>query len=75
MVSAKISELNDSMTKINNLLSKAEKIEDESAKAKFIADNLVDQLVKARVPADELETIIPDELWPMPKYSEMLFIM
>jgi len=24
---------------------------------------------------DELETIMDDELWPMPKYWEMLFIL
>jgi glutamine synthetase len=24
--------------------------------------------------ADRLERIIPDDLWPLPKYSEVLFI-
>jgi glutamine synthetase len=24
--------------------------------------------------ADRLERIVPDDLWPLPKYSEMLFV-
>ena len=24
--------------------------------------------------ADRLERVVPDDLWPLPKYSEMLFI-
>jgi glutamine synthetase len=24
--------------------------------------------------ADKLERIVPDDLWPLPKYSEILFI-
>jgi glutamine synthetase len=27
-----------------------------------------------RETADELERIVADDLWPLPKYSEMLFI-
>jgi glutamine synthetase len=28
----------------------------------------------ARETADKLERIVPDSLWPLPKYSEILFI-
>jgi glutamine synthetase len=28
----------------------------------------------ARAVADKLERIVADDLWPLPKYSEMLFI-
>ena len=24
--------------------------------------------------ADELEGVVPDDLWPLPKYSEILFV-
>ena len=24
--------------------------------------------------ADQLESVVPDSLWPLPKYSEILFI-
>ena len=26
-------------------------------------------------PADELEAIVADDLWPLPTYQEMLFIL
>jgi glutamine synthetase len=44
-------------------------------KAKFIADHLVDLMATARESADRLELLLPDDYWPLPKYSEMLFIM
>jgi glutamine synthetase len=31
-------------------------------------------MAELRVVADQLEKIVPDDLWPLPKYSEMLFI-
>lgn len=74
-VSVKISELAVGLDEIKKILSESGKIHDEPKKAKFIADKLVDALNEVRVPADELEGIIPDDLWPLPKYSEMLFIM
>jgi glutamine synthetase len=75
IVSEKINELADGLGEIKKFLSEAGKIHDEPKKAKFIADKLVDALNEVRVPADELEGITPDDLWPLPKYSEMLFIM
>jgi len=29
---------------------------------------------EVRIAADRLETLVDDELWPMPKYREMLFV-
>ena len=31
-------------------------------------------MVEVREIADQLERIVPDSLWPLPKYSEILFI-
>jgi glutamine synthetase len=31
-------------------------------------------MTEVRAHADTLETLISDEMWPLPKYSEMLFI-
>ena len=72
---ANLDALNEGCTKIKSVIEKAEEIDDASKKAKYLADNLVDLLNDTRVPADTLEKLIPDELWPLPKYSEMLFIM
>jgi glutamine synthetase len=42
--------------------------------ARFIHDKLVPAMQDARSAADELESVIPDDLWSLPTYSEMLFM-
>ena len=42
--------------------------------AQFIRDTLLPEMEKARAISDELETMIPDDIWPLPSYTEMLFI-
>ncbi len=41
---------------------------------RFLADTVRDLMNAVRAHADTLETLIADEMWPLPKYSEMLFI-
>ncbi len=74
-VTVKITELKNNCIQLEAKVVEAQNIDDLSAKAKFYSDNIVDMLEKTRMPADELEAIVPDFLWPLPKYSEMLFIM
>ena len=31
-------------------------------------------MMKVRSTVDELESYLPDEIWPLPTYQEMLFI-
>ena len=42
--------------------------------AKWMRDTVVPAMDAAREVADRLERIVADDLWPLPKYSEMLFI-
>ncbi|MCE9591342.1 MAG: glutamine synthetase III [Planctomycetes bacterium] len=42
--------------------------------AKHYRDEVAPAMLGVRKIADELETIIADDIWPMPSYSEMLFI-
>ena len=37
-------------------------------------DKVIPAMDATREAADELERIVADDLWPLPKYSEMLFI-
>ncbi len=39
-----------------------------------IKNSIIPLMDKIRSCSDELEGIIPDDLWPIPKYSEMLFL-
>jgi glutamine synthetase len=42
--------------------------------AAYYKDKVIPAMLKARTAADALESMVDDELWPLPKYREMLFI-
>ena len=42
--------------------------------AEFIRDTLLPEMASARIISDTLETIVPEDIWPLPTYTEMLFI-
>ncbi len=46
--------------------------EEEAAHA---GKELLPAMAAVRGPADELETLVADDLWPLPTYQEMLFIL
>ena len=52
----------------------ANKIESEREKAIAYHDTVAPLLEAIRYHVDQLELIVDDELWPLPKYREMLFI-
>ncbi len=37
-------------------------------------DTVLPAMEAVRVAADALEKVVADDLWPLPKYSEILFI-
>jgi glutamine synthetase len=74
-VSEKITRLKKGCYELEAKLEEGEKLNSLPKAAKFFSDHIVDFLTDLRIPADELEKIVPDALWPLPKYSEMLFIM
>ena len=41
--------------------------------ARAFVDEVIPAQEKLRAAADELETLVPDDLWPLPKYRELLF--
>lgn len=51
----------------------ANKIEDIGEKAAEYYKNIFPYMEKIRTIADKLEMVIDDELWPLPKYRELLF--
>jgi glutamine synthetase len=42
--------------------------------AEYARDSQLTAMAEVRVVADRLEKIVADDLWPLPKYSEILFI-
>ena len=51
----------------------ANRVEDIAARAKMYSHDVKDMMDKIRKSADSLEMLIDDELWPLPKYRELLF--
>ena len=47
---------------------------DALAHAKHYRDHVVTGMAELRKAGDKLETMIADDLWPLPTYREMLFI-
>ena len=42
--------------------------------AEYARDNQLTAMAKVREVADRLEKVVADDLWPLPKYSEILFV-
>jgi glutamine synthetase len=42
--------------------------------AEYIRDTTIPAMEAVRASADTLEKVVADDLWPLPKYSEILFI-
>lgn len=66
--------------KLGELDFAIERLEAEHGKAKSShsartwCEKVVPGMMKVREAVDELETIVADDLWPLPTYQEMLFI-
>ncbi len=41
--------------------------------AEYVRDAIIHRMEALRVTSDHLETLVDDELWPLPKYRELLF--
>jgi glutamine synthetase len=47
---------------------------DAYAHAKYMKDAVLPKTAELRALGDKLETMVADDLWPLPTYREMLFI-
>ena len=53
---------------------KANRQPDERSKAIAYHDTILPLMAEIRIHADELEMIVDDEMWTLPKYRELLFV-
>jgi len=47
---------------------------EEMELAHYMRDTVIPAMTDVREIADRLEKLVADDLWPLPKYSEILFI-
>jgi glutamine synthetase len=48
--------------------------DDVLEEAKYVQGSVLEAMAAVREVADRLEKVVPDDTWPLPKYSEVLFI-
>ncbi|MGH7443946.1 MAG: glutamine synthetase III [Longimicrobiales bacterium] len=48
--------------------------EDVHSKSRHMHDNIIPAMDAVRNVCDRLEHVLPDDLWPLPRYREMLFV-
>ncbi len=76
-VADKVASLADDLVDAIHTLEHAQHAAHNAGSVQAEARQFVDVVIPAqnalRVVADELETLVSDELWPMPKYRELLF--
>ncbi len=76
-VSAKVASLTDALVDAIGVLEHTQHAAHGSNSLQAEAHAFVDSVIPAqaalRAVADELETLVSDELWPLPKYRELLF--
>ena len=69
-----IEELQAARARLGKAIEKAEGMHDElDEQAEFLTHEGADAMAAVRAICDSLEVSIDDELWPLPKYREMLF--
>jgi glutamine synthetase len=70
-----VGELHGAIVALEKVNLKDNQLDDEPMKwAKYMRDKVIPAMDGVRGVADRLEGIVADDLWPLPKYQEMLFI-
>jgi glutamine synthetase len=67
------SELYEATEALDGLIESANGGSSHHQVAASFKDSVIPAMLKVREIADWLETVVDDELWPLPKYREMLF--
>ena len=73
-ISEHISDIRTLVSEMTETRRKANLIEDASERANNYHDIVLSYFDKVRYHVDKLELLVDDELWPLPKYRELLFI-
>ena len=72
-ISSRITIIKDCAYKMKKERKKANSLETRD-KAFAYCDNIIPIMEELRTAADQLEPLVDDELWPLVKYREMLFL-
>ena len=68
-----VDELRDALDELNRQNAELGG-DDVRSKAHHVRDNVIPAMAAVRSVADRLERVVPDDLWPLPRYRDMLFV-
>ena len=66
--------LQSKRSELEKAFQAVEKLSSEEDKAKALSRDVSAAMLDVRSISDELEALVADDFWPMPKYREMLFL-
>jgi glutamine synthetase len=70
-----VGELHEAIVRLEEVNKAENQVDDPPiAWAKYMRDKGIPAMTAVRDVADRLEKLVSDDLWPLPKYSEMLFV-
>jgi glutamine synthetase len=72
-ISGYIEQLREDFHSLVEARKEANIIESYSERAQAYSSTVLPFMEKMRVVADKLEMVVDDELWPLPKYRELMF--
>ncbi len=74
-VCALVSSLQKHIDELEEVMEKPNGTDDVVLEAEFYRDLVIPAMDRVRADADALEMIVDAEMWPLPTYAEMLFIL
>jgi glutamine synthetase len=72
-IGALVDRLSDAIDALEGSQHDALQAADVHDEARAFVERVIPAQDELRTAADELETVLPDDLWPLPKYRELLF--
>jgi glutamine synthetase len=69
-----IATMTDDISKLEKTAARAKTLTDTAKRAVLYRDEVIPSMQELRATADELETMVDANLWPIPTYAEMLFV-
>ncbi len=72
-VTESLGALRREILKLRRRMEELEKERDIRAKSRFVKEKIVPAMQALRRPADRLETLVRDGLWPFPTYAQLMF--
>lgn len=70
-----VTKSSDALERLEKALNEAVHGDDELERAKVFRDAVVPRMDELRDLCDELERLVPDDIWPLPTYGELLFTL